>query len=176
MQSKIQGHPSVDCFNGLHCTTGSLGHGLPIGAGMAFARKLKKEGGKIYILIGDGECQEGTTWESLLLASHYKLDNLVILVDYNKIQGSGRVEEVLSLGDLRKKFSAFGSEVIEVENGHSYKEILNAFKKDTEQNKPKIILLHTIKGKGVSYMENKPKWHSKFPNPEELEIAFKEFE
>lgn len=170
---EICGHPSLDCNNGIFCSTGSLGHGLPMALGMSISKKLKKENGKIFILMGDGECQEGTTWESIAIASHHKLDNIIIIVDYNKIQGSGRVEDILSLGDFKKKFEAFGCAVISI-NGHSYPEIISAL--ELNYNKPLVIIANTIKGKGVSYMENKSEWHAKFPDEEQLKQAFKELE
>jgi len=169
---KISTHPDLDEKNGIYCTTGSLGHGLPIGVGMAFARKHKKKGGNIYVLMGDGECQEGTTWESMLLASHYKLDNLTTIIDYNKLQGLNKINDILSLKNLRKNFEAFGGYTQEI-NGHNFKEIISALKKK-KLNQPKIIIAHTIKGKGISYMENEQKWHVRLPNEEELKQAYEE--
>lgn len=171
---EISGHPDIQCGQGICCTTGSLGHGLPIAVGMALARKLKKKPGKIYIIMGDGECQEGTIWESSNLASYYKLDNLIAIVDHNKLQAMDRVEKVLSLGDLRKKFEAFGWYVSEV-NGHDVQSILSAIEK-SEPGKPRLIIAHTIKGKGLSYMENDPKWQSRFPNEEELKQSYIELD
>jgi transketolase len=161
----------MDVENGLVCTTGSLGHGLPSGVGMALARKMQNKKGKIYVLVGDGECQEGTIWESALLANHHKLNNLTIIVDHNKLQALDKIENVLSLGSLAEKFNAFGLEAIEVD-GHNINELATAFEKNSD--KTKVIIAHTIKGKGVSYMENDPKWHTRLPTPEELEIANKE--
>ena len=171
---KISGHPSIDPKNGINCTTGSLGHGIPIGIGMALAKKIKKDSGQIYILAGDGECQEGTTWESMMLASHYGLGNLTIIVDNNKIQGSGFTEEILSLGNLEKKFDAFGGDVYQV-NGHSYNELISSLK-EQPIGKPKVVIANTIKGKGVSFMENKPEWHAKFPDKQQLKQAYSELE
>ncbi|VVB82614.1 1-deoxy-D-xylulose-5-phosphate synthase [uncultured archaeon] len=172
-EPKICGHPERDEKNGICATTGSLGHGLPFGVGKALGKKIKKESGRIYVLMGDGECEEGTTWESALLASHHKLDNLTIIVDNNGIQGSGRVENILSLGNLEKKFLAFGCDV-SVIDGHDFNEIIPALKKNPQE--PYVIIAKTIKGKGVSYMENNPEWHSKFPDPEKLKQAYKELE
>ena len=169
---KISGHPDLCEKEGLCCTTGSLGHGLPIGAGMAFARKKLNKPGKIYVLIGDGECQEGTTWESSLIANHHKLDNLIVIVDYNKIQALDKIEYVLSLGDLGKKFESFGWHISEVD-GHDVPKIIEKLQENTI-GKPHLILAHTIKGKGVSYMENVPKWHARPPNAEELKQAHEE--
>tara|TARA_Y100000310_G_C20688933_1_gene820946 strand:- start:3299 stop:4033 length:735 start_codon:yes stop_codon:yes gene_type:complete len=172
LNPKIAGHPDMCTKEGLCCTTGSLGHGLPIGIGKALARKLKNKEGKIYVLISDGECQEGTTWESALLASHHKLDNLVVIIDNNKLQALQPIEDVLSLGDLKQKFESFGWFVSEVD-GHNFQEISEALKK-FQPEKPHIIIANTTKGKGVSYMENDPKWHTRMPTEEELKIAFEE--
>jgi len=171
---ELGGHPSIDIDNGIYCTTGSEGHGLPVGIGMAMARKFKKSRGKIYVVVGDGECQEGTTWESLLTASHHKLDNLVAIVDFNKIQGSGFVRDILPIDGLRGIAEKLGWSAVDVD-GHSYPELLNAFSDDHE-GRPRLIIAHTIKGKGVSFMEGKPQWHAKFPDPQQLEQAYKELE
>lgn len=167
---KISTHPDIDQENGIYCTTGSLGHGLPIGAGMAFAKKFKKESGKIYVLMGNGECQEGTLYETMPIASKYRLDNLTVIVDNNKLQALCREEEVSSI-DFKKLFEALGGEVYEI-NGHSFSEILSALK--IKNKKPKVIIANTIKGKGVSYMENNPKWHTRLPNEIELKQAYEE--
>lgn len=166
-------HPDIEVDQGIECTTGSLGHGLPIGLGMAFARKFEKEAGRIYVLMSDGECQEGTTWESLLLASHYKLDNLTVIIDHNKLQALGRIEEILSLAKLGDKFRAFGCEVAEVD-GHSIPEIIGELEKKTDR--PKIIIAHTVKGKGMSFAENDPVWHNRLPTEEQLQQAYREME
>lgn len=171
---QLGGHPSIDPANGIYCTTGSEGHGLPMGIGMAMARKFRRKPGRIYVLIGDGECQEGTTWESLLTASHHKLDNLTAIVDWNKIQGSGFVKDILPIDGLEKVAEVLGWSVGQID-GHSYPEILDALQK-TDEGKPRIIIAHTVKGKGVSYMEGMPQWHAKFPSPEQLQQAYKELE
>ena len=168
---KISGHPDLCEKEGLCCTTGSLGHGLPIGAGMAFARKKLNKPGKIYVLIGDGECQEGTTWESALIASHYKLNNLVVIVDNNKLQALDNIDKIVSLGNLKEKFESFGCYVEEI-NGHDFQEIIPALEKQTDE--PHVIITNTIKGKGVSYMENDPKWHTRLPTEKELNQAYEE--
>jgi len=139
---------------------------------MALARKFKNEKGKIYVLLSDGECQEGTTWESALIASHHKLNNLTIIIDYNKIQSIGFVEDVLSLDNLKKKFEAFNCHTIEID-GHNFTEIISVLK-EKSFGKPKVIIANTIKGKGVSFMENKPEWHSRIPNIEQLIKAYRE--
>ncbi len=169
---KLAGHPEIDLENGVNCTTGSLGHGLPIGVGIALAKKIKKEPGNVYIIISDGECQEGTTWESLLLAAHHKLDNLKIILDHNNLQTLGKVSDILSLGNIEEKFKAFGAKV-SVINGHSFKEINEALRED-HKSMPRVIVTNTIKGKGVSFMENHSGWHTMIPNEEEFNKAMEE--
>lgn len=169
----ISGHPDKDPKNGILCSTGSLGHGFPIGLGMAFALKEKKEIGKVYVLMSDGECQEGTTWESADIASSKGLDNLVTIVDYNKIQALDSIEKIRPAFNLVEKFKAFNCNVSEI-NGHDYYEIISALKKEYGNGKPHVIIAHTIKGKGVSYMENDPEWHAKKPKAERLARAYEE--
>ncbi|SVE43363.1 uncharacterized protein METZ01_LOCUS496217, partial [marine metagenome] len=117
-------HLEINPKNGIHCTTGSLGHGLPLATGMALGKKLQKKSGKVYVLMSDGECQEGTTWESLLIAAKHKLDNLIVLIDYNKIQALSFLEEGLPLDDLSAKFKAFNWDSVEISNGHSFDELI----------------------------------------------------
>jgi transketolase len=174
LNPKISGHPDVDVKQGIHCTTGSLGHGLPIGVGMAFARKFKKEKGHIFVIMGDGECQEGTIWESLNLARKYRLDNLTIIIDYNKLQALTTIKEVMSETNLRAKFEAFGCQVMEI-NGHNFNELLdNLSTTKIKKNIPRVVIADTIKGKGLSFMENKPEWHSRIPQGKLLEQAYEE--
>ena len=171
----LEGHPTRDPHEGVECTTGSEGHGLPTAVGMALARKLKKEGGRIFVLMGDGECQEGTTWESLLLAAHHRLDNLVAIVDWNGIQGSGFVDEILPIPGLDEIAKTIGWDVCIVDDGHNIaglRAMLNGC--GTEQPQPKLILAKTIKGRGVSFMENQPEWHARWPNKAELALALEE--
>lgn len=168
---KLEGHPVRDEVNGIYCTTGSLGHGLPTGIGMAMAKKLENKSGKIYVLVGDGECQEGTTWESLLIAAHHGLDNLVVIVDWNKIQGSGFINDILPVEGLKKAAIAIGWDLLEAA-GHNCDDVQSAIAVKTD--KPKLIIANTIKGKGVSYMENKPQWHAKWPDKEHEKIAYEE--
>ena len=138
----------IDPRNDMHCTTGSLGHGLPIGTGMALARKLRNVSGKIYVMMSDGECQEGTTWESLLIAARHKLDNLVVLVDYNKIQAITTLDEARPLDDLSAKFKAFNWGCVEVKDGHSFDELIPAhFKNKTMKRSPGLLLFTRRKGK-----------------------------
>ena len=171
---RLTTHLELDSENGIHCTTGSLGHGLPIATGMAIARKRQNKLGKIYVLISDGECQEGTTWESLLIGAKHNLDNLIVLIDYNKIQSMDFVKNVLKIEPLKSKFIAFGCSVSNVD-GHDVNEIINKLK--TKKNKkPNIIIANTIKGKGISFMENNNLWHYKNPNKNELIMGLKEIE
>ena len=170
---KITTHLELDKKNAIHCTTGSLGHGLPIATGMAFAKKKQKKNGKIFVMISDGECQEGTTWESLLIASKHKLDNLIILVDYNKIQALSRLEDALPLADLKKKFLSFNVNCLNVKNGHSFKDLFSIFKLIKKNKKPTVIILNTIKGKGVVEFENDPAWHARKLAGKELIVGKK---
>lgn len=160
----LEGHPHLDVENGVHFTTGSEGHGFPAGLGMAFAKKKLKKDGRVYVLMGDGECQEGTTWESLLLASFHKLDNLTIIVDSNKIQGSGFVKNILPVSALSNTAKSCGWDVEEID-GHDNQQALESIRKTGDL--PRFIIANTVKGKGVDFMENKPEWHSKWPNNEE---------
>jgi transketolase len=169
---KLEGHPSRDTHSGIHCTTGSLGHGLPSGIGMALAKKLKGDSGKIYVLMGDGECQEGTTWESLLIAAHHKLDNLVVIIDKNGIQGSGFVNDVLPLPWFGTIACDIGWDILSID-GHCIEEIRGAIEAERER-KPKLIIANTIKGKGVSFMENRPEYHAKWLDAEQEKLALQE--
>ena len=170
----ITTHLEINQKNGVHCTTGSLGHGLPIGTGMALARKLQNKSGKIYIMISDGECQEGTTWESLLIAARHKLDNLVVLVDYNKIQALTTLDEGLPLDDLSAKFKAFNWNCDEVNDGHSFDELVSALQQPSSESEPRAVIVHTTKCKDIKAFENDPKWHARKIKGEELEIGKRE--
>ena len=164
-------HPDIDIENGIECTTGSLGHGLPVGVGMALAKKLKNKSGRIFVIISDGECQEGTTWESLMLASHYKLDNLVIIIDNNKLQALDRIENVLSLGNLQSKLVSFGATTLNID-GHNSEQLRDSISMKSI-HKPLVIIADTIKGSGVSFMRE-AKWHNRIPDNEQIKIALKE--
>ena len=152
--------------NGVEFSTGSLGHGLPVAVGKALKFKMNKENNKVYVLMSDGEMNEGTTWESLLFASHHNLDNLNIIIDYNKIQSMDFVKKVIGIEPLKSKFLSFGCNV-KLINGHNitviHKALINSVK-----NKPNVIIANTVKGKGVSFMENNNLWHYKNPNLDEL--------
>ena len=158
---KLSTHLERDAANGVHCTTGSLGHGLPIAVGMAMAKKRSNQPGKIYVMISDGECQEGTTWESLLVGSKHELDNLVLLVDYNKIQALTTLDEALPLDSLSDKFKAFNWESEEVMNGHCFDQLIPALEKPNSLSTPRVLIIHTIKGKGIKPFENDPVWHAR---------------
>ena len=173
LKPRLTTHLEIDTKNGIHCTTGSLGHGLPIAAGMAFSRKQQKIPGKVYVMISDGECQEGTTWESLLIGSKHKLDNLVVLVDYNKIQALSKLKDALPLGDLCTKFKAFNWNCIEVKDGHSFKSLITSFKRKNKKGKPLAIIINTIKAKGIKEFENDPVWHARKLQGKEIEIGKK---
>jgi transketolase len=173
LNPELTTHLEIDPKNGIYCTTGSLGHGLPIATGMAFARKIKKAKGRIYVMLSDGECQEGTTWESLLIASKHQLDNLVLLIDYNKIQALSRLNDALPLHDLAKKFKSFNWHCINVKDGHSFKSIISSLKKKNIKNKPTVVLMNTIKGKGIKEFENDPVWHARKLAGEEIKIGKK---
>ena len=166
-------HLELDSKNGIYCTTGSLGHGLPIATGMAFARKKQKKKGSIYVLISDGECQEGTTWESLLIASTHQLSNLNIIIDYNKIQALSKIKDVLPLDSLSAKFNSFNCKCVTIKNGHSFKDLIKAFKSVNKSKKPRIFIVNTTKSKGIKEFENDPVWHARKLEGQEIEIGKK---
>ena len=169
--SILGGHPESIKVAGVEASTGALGHGLPIGVGMAIAAKLKKQKHKVYVIIGDGETNEGSIWEAAMSASKHKLNNLKVILDYNKIQSYGFVSEVLNLEPLKKKWESFGFDVSEI-NGHDVEKLKINFKKfiKTKNKKPSITICHTIKGKGFHFAENNPRWHHKNSfTPEEVQ-------
>ncbi len=166
-------HLEIDPKNGIYCTTGSLGHGLPIAMGMALARFIQNKKGNIYVLMSDGECQEGTTWESLLIGAKHNLNNINVLVDYNKIQALTTLNDGLPLDDLALKFKAFNWDCDVVNDGHSFDEIMDVFKGGERGRKPRSIIFHTTKGKGIEAFENDPRWHARKIKGEELEIGKK---
>ena len=170
----ISTHLEINPENNIHCTTGSLGHGLPIGLGMALARKIQKKKGCIYVMMSDGECQEGTTWESLLIAAKHKLDNLIVMVDYNKIQALTSLEDGLPLDNLAAKFKAFNWNTIEIKDGHSFSEIIPLLSQENLSLKPCVFIFNTIKGKGIKPFESDPAWHARKIKGEEMEIGKKE--
>jgi transketolase len=170
----ISGHPDIQINQGIECTTGSLGHGLPIAVGMAMAKKYKKESGRIFIIMGDGESQEGTTWESLNIAKRFHLDNLIVIVDHNKLQALAPIQEVHGDPNLLAKFSAFGFLTKNID-GHDFGNILSALDSiPLHGNQPTAIIANTIKGKGVSFMEQNPSYHCKRMEKEQIEQAHQE--
>ena len=170
------GHLSLNSVPGSDATTGSLGHGLPIGVGMAMAIKHDKMKGRVFVLLSDGECDEGSVWEAALSAHQFKLDNLVAIIDYNKIQSFGSIKEVLDLEPFAGKWESFGWSVREID-GHDMQQIVDALEGvPFEKGKPSAVIAHTIKGKGVSFMENRLEWHYKSPDSEQYASAMKELE
>ena len=170
----LQGHPDMKKVTGVDMSTGSLGQGLSAAVGMAIAGKLDNKSYRVYSIVGDGEIEEGQIWEALMSAAQYKLDNLCVIVDNNNLQIDGTIEEVMNSYPIDKKFESFGFEVITID-GHNIPEIIDAFEKaKTIKNKPTCIIAKTIKGKGVSFMENKVEWHGKAPNDEEYNKAMEE--
>ncbi len=170
----LPGHATKGCVPFVEASTGSLGHGLPIGSGMALAGKYDGLDYRVFVLLSDGECDEGSTWEAALFASHHKLDNLVAIIDYNKLQAFGRTEEVLSLEPLAEKWKAFGWEAREVD-GHNFAQMEKILKiVPLKKNRPTMIIAHTVKGKGISFMEDKLMWHYKSPQGEDFKNAMKE--
>lgn len=167
--SKLSGHPIKDSFTGIEASTGSLGHGLSMGVGMAIAAKNDNSPKKIYVLLGDGECQEGAIWEALFVASRYKLNNLIIIVDYNKLQAYDRTNDLIA-GSLQERFTAFGCDTATVD-GHDYKQLINTINLSQHSAKPRVIIANTIKGKGLSIAEDKLEWHYKSLNPQQYEAA-----
>jgi len=155
---------------GVEISTGSLGHALPISLGVAKALKIKDITSNVYTIISDGELQEGSNWESILLAPKHELDNLFLIIDYNKIQSFGRIDEIAPLDPLVDKFKSFNWEVMEID-GHNHEDIHTSLKIQKNNIKPKVIIAHTIKGKGVDFMEDKLEWHYKSPNSEQFKKA-----
>lgn len=161
---------------GIELSAGSLGHGFPVACGVALAAKRKKESYRTFVLVGDGEMDEGSNWEALLFAAHFELDNLCLIIDYNKIQSLGATNDVLKLEPLKSKLEAFNWNVLQI-NGHNHDEILQAFTNAAEvKKKPTVIIADTIKGKGVSFMENQLLWHYKSPSEEQYNQAIEEIE
>jgi len=170
----LQGHPNMKDTPGVDMSSGSLGQGVSAACGMALAGKLDNKDYRVYTMLGDGECEEGQVWEAAMFASHMKLDNLCMIVDFNGLQIDGSVNDVAGLEPIDKKFEGFGFEVIKID-GNNFDEIEAAFEKaKTVKGKPTVIIAKTIKGKGVSYMENQVGWHGKAPNADEYKLALEE--
>lgn len=172
--SQLQGHPDMKKVKGIDMSTGSLGQGLSTANGMALAAKLDKKDYNVYVILGDGELQEGQIWEAAMSASHYHLDNIIAFVDWNGLQIDGSNDEVMTVSPIDEKFKAFGWAVLSID-GHDFNAIELAVDKAKEKNgKPTVIIAKTIKGKGVSFMENNVAWHGSAPNEQETETALEE--
>ena len=176
IDSYLQGHPDKNKVPGVDMTTGSLGQGLSAANGMAIAGKMDKKDYRVYCILGDGEIEEGQIWEAAMTSSKYKLDNLCVIVDNNNLQIDGTIEEVMSSYPIDEKFKSFGFKIIKID-GHDIEEIIKAFEVARNiKEKPTCIIAKTIKGKGISYMENQVGWHGKAPNEEQYKEAIKELE
>lgn len=180
IDSRLQVHPDMHKVPGVEMSTGALGQGLSVGVGMALAARVDypddavHRGVRVYVLLGDGECQEGQVWEAAMAAAHYRLDNLVAVVDYNRVQLTGPVAEVMEVAPLADKWRSFGWAVEEVP-GHDIQALVAAFEKArTVRGRPTALIAHTVKGKGVSFMEGKSAWHGKPPDEQELQLALEE--
>lgn len=172
INSRLQGHPHIDDVPGIEYSSGSLGQGLSFGIGIALGYKKKGLTSNVYVMVGDGELEEGQIWEALMLQSYLKLDNLIIIIDNNKLQLDDFSENITGINNLKKKFESFDFNVSEI-NGNDFESIDNAFS-NLRNDKPNIIIANTVKGKGISFMENKIEWHSKKIDDEEYEKAIEE--
>ena len=172
--SKLQGHPDVKKVPGIEMSTGSLGQGFSVAVGMALANHMDNNDGRVYVLLGDGEIQEGIVWEAAMAAAHYKLDNMVAILDWNGLQIDGKNEDVMTVSPVDEKFRSFGWNVLYID-GHNMDEIVEAFNKARcTAGMPTVIIAKTVKGKGVSFMEDNPGWHGKAPSDEEAKQAVEE--
>jgi len=174
--SELQGHPDMKKVPGVEMSTGSLGQGLSVANGMALAGKLDNKNYRVYVLLGDGEIQEGQIWEAAMTAAHYKLDNLTAFLDHNGLQIDGKIIDVMSPEPVDEKFKAFGWHVIKID-GHDFNQIENAINEaKNTKGKPTIVILETVKGKGISFMENQAGWHGVAPNSEQAKQALEELD
>ncbi|MDS1030594.1 transketolase [Bacillota bacterium LX-D] len=172
--SKLQGHPDLRKVPGVEMSTGSLGQGFSAAVGMALAAKLDRKSSKVYVLLGDGETQEGIVWEAAMAAAHYKLNNLIAFVDHNGLQIDGFCEDIMGVDPMHEKWQSFGWYVLNID-GHNMEEIIHAVREAQQvQVKPVAIIAKTVKGKGVSFMENQVGWHGVAPKPEEIQKALQE--
>lgn len=175
MGAMLQGHPNMTYVPGVDMSTGSLGQGISAAVGMALAGKLDEKSYRVYTLLGDGELEEGQVWEAAMCAAHYKLDNLIGFVDFNGLQIDGDIEKVMNPNPIADKFVAFGWNVIFVQDGNDLAEIKNAIEEGKKvKGKPTMIVCKTVKGKGVSFMENQAGWHGSAPSKEQCDIALRE--
>ena len=176
INSRLQGHPSIKDIPEVDATTGLLGQGLSIAVGMAIAKRNKNDNHHVYAIVGDGEMQEGQIWEAMMQAAHYKLNNLILIIDYNKLSSYGDVNQSMNLEPLKQKVEAFNFHTIEID-GNNMEQVVNALYESYEvKDKPIAIICNTIKGKGVSFMENNPKWHNGEISDEEYKIAMQDLE
>lgn len=174
MGSILQGHPDMKKVPGIDMTSGSLGQGLSVGAGMAFGAKVQNLGNQVYVILGDGEIQEGQVWEAAMMAAKYKLDNLIAIVDVNQLQCDGFTYDIMPTEPLKGKWESFGWKVFEID-GHDIRQIMDTFEKVKEiKDRPVCILARTVKGKGISYMENICEWHGKAPDEAQYKVALKD--
>ncbi len=175
MGSRLQGHPNKDMIPGIDLSTGSLGLGISSGLGMALAGKLMKKDYRVYVLCGDGELDEGQNWEAFMSINKWKPDNLMVIIDYNRVQLDGTAEEVMPMGDLKAKLEAFGLKVLSCD-GNDMEELLEAFDEAQNAREPVVLIARTVKGKGVSFMEGKHIWHGKMIDDEAYRLAMEEIE
>lgn len=173
--SLLPGHSTKDTAPGVEVSTGGLGHGMPMGVGMALAAKLDKKTWRTFVLIGNGECNEGSIWEAAMFAAHHKLNNLTVIIDDNGQQGLGKSTDIINMGSLAEKWEAFGWKVQKID-GHNYEQIESALKAESYKLKPRVIIAKTTKGKGVSFMEDDVFWHYRNPNEEQYKSALGELE
>lgn len=176
VESKLQGHPDMNKTPGVDMTTGSLGQGISCAVGIAIAGKLDARNYRVYAMVGDGELQEGQVWEAAMAAAHFKLDNLIVVVDNNKLETDGETRLINNVEPISPRFASFGFDTMDID-GHDYTQIHSAFQDcRTDNGKPTVIVAETIKGKGVSFMEGNHKWHSGPTSPEETELALAEID
>ncbi|MCL4171164.1 UNVERIFIED_CONTAM: hypothetical protein GTU68_006373 [Idotea baltica] len=174
--SKLNGHPNRNKVPGIETNTGALGHGLPIGVGMAKAAQMSGEDWRVFVLCGDGELQEGSNWEAAMAAAHFKLDNLTLIVDHNRLQQGARVADTNQLDSIAEKFTAFGWAISEID-GHDIQALCKTFDKSAViSGSPKCVVANTFKGQGISYMRDRVEWHHKVPNKEQYEQALNELQ
>lgn len=174
--TRLSGEPCPTGIPGIEAATGSLGHGLSIGLGMALAAKLDHKKYRTYVILGDGECQEGTIWEAVMAAHKYQLGNLTAILDCNRIQKMGFIDQTMRIDEWKSKWEAFGWQTDEICDGHDVEEICNVLKKRADPDIPRLVIANTVKGKGISIMENNPDWHFKMPNRRELKIFIQELD
>lgn len=172
--SVLGGEPKFGDIPGVEATTGSLGHGLSLGVGMAMAQKMDGSSAGTYVIVGDGECEEGTVWEAVMSAARYHLNRLTVILDCNGLQKMGPVENTMEIKEWRSRFEAFGWLVEEVRDGHDVEEILACLRRENSTDQPRLVIAHTVKGKGVSLMEHNHNWHFKMPNKRELKVFMEE--